>query len=80
MAGAQGLVAVVGTRVLPATVAPQVADVVRFFLSRGWGGGRRRSVLVAYAPEAPERRGSVLISPTLKELSRALDSIVQRER
>ena len=28
-----------GARVLPETVAPQVADVVRFFLSRGWGIG-----------------------------------------
>ena len=39
MAGAQGLVAVVGARVLPETTAPQVADAVRCFLSRGWGIG-----------------------------------------
>ena len=39
MAGAQGFVAVVGARVLPETAAPQVADTVRCFLSRGWGIG-----------------------------------------
>ena len=39
MAAGQGFVAVVGARVLPAAVAPQVADVVRCFLSRGWGIG-----------------------------------------
>jgi hypothetical protein len=32
-------VAVVGARVLPESVAPQVAAVVQFFLSRGWGIG-----------------------------------------
>jgi hypothetical protein len=32
-------VAVVGARVLPEAAAPQVAAVVRFFLSRGWGIG-----------------------------------------
>jgi len=36
---AHGFVAVVGARVLPEQVAPQVADVVGFFLSRGWGIG-----------------------------------------
>ena len=36
---AQGFVAVVGSRVLPETAAGQVAAVVRFFLSRGWGIG-----------------------------------------
>src|SRR5262245_26450735 len=36
---AHGFVAVVGSRVLPEAVAPQVAAVVRFFLSRGWGIG-----------------------------------------
>ena len=44
MAAGQGFVAVVGARVLPEAVAPQVADVVRCFLSRGWGiwsGGAR---------------------------------------
>jgi hypothetical protein len=39
MAAGQGFVAVVGARVLPEMVAPQVADAVRFFLSRGWGIG-----------------------------------------
>jgi predicted Rossmann fold nucleotide-binding protein DprA/Smf involved in DNA uptake len=39
MAAGQGFVAVVGARVLPEAVAPQVADVVRCFLSRGWGIG-----------------------------------------
>jgi predicted Rossmann fold nucleotide-binding protein DprA/Smf involved in DNA uptake len=39
MAAGQGFVAVVGARVLPETVGPQVAEVVRFFLSRGWGIG-----------------------------------------
>ena len=32
-------VAVVGARVLPESAAAQVADVVRFFLARGWGIG-----------------------------------------
>ena len=43
MAAGQGFVAVVGARVLPEAVAPQVADVVRCFLSRGLGHrvGRR---------------------------------------
>ena len=39
MAAGQGFVAVVGARVLPEAVAPQVADVVRCFVSRGWGIG-----------------------------------------
>ena len=39
MAAGQGFVAVVGARVLPEAAAPQVADVVRCFLSRGWGIG-----------------------------------------
>ena len=33
------LVAVVGSRALPSSWAPQVRDVVRFFLARGWGIG-----------------------------------------
>ena len=36
---AHRFVAVVGARVLPEQVASQVADVVGFFLSRGWGIG-----------------------------------------
>ena len=36
---AHGFVAVVGARVLPESAVPQVADVVGFFLSRGWGIG-----------------------------------------
>ena len=39
MAAGQGFVAVVGARVLPERMAPQVADVVRLFLARGWGIG-----------------------------------------
>jgi len=39
MAGARGFVAVVGARVVPESVAPQVAAVVRGFLARGWGIG-----------------------------------------
>src|SRR5215470_10138765 len=35
----QGFVAVVGARVLPEAVAGQVAAVVEFLLSRGWGIG-----------------------------------------
>ena len=36
---AHRFVAVVGARVLPASAASQVAAVVQFFLSRGWGIG-----------------------------------------
>src|SRR5690349_24613788 len=36
---AHRFVAVVGARVLPEAAAPQVAAVVQFFLSRGWGIG-----------------------------------------
>jgi len=36
---AHRFVAVVGARVLPEAGAPQVAEVVRFFLERGWGVG-----------------------------------------
>jgi hypothetical protein len=36
---AHRFVAVVGARVLPEAAAPQVAEVVQFFLSRGWGIG-----------------------------------------
>ncbi len=36
---AHRFMAVVGARVLPEAAAPQVAAVVRFFLSRGWGIG-----------------------------------------
>jgi hypothetical protein len=52
-------VAVVGARVLPESVAPQVAAVVRFFLSRGWGigsGGARGAD--AFALQALVRAGS----------------------
>src|SRR5262245_19402367 len=41
---AQGFVAVVGARELPEGCAAQVAEVVQFLLSRGWGvasGGAR---------------------------------------
>src|SRR5215467_3794848 len=53
MAGARGFVAVVGARVVPESVAPQVAAVVRGFLARGWGigsGGARGAD--AYALDA----------------------------
>ena len=64
-------VAVVGARVLPEAAAPQVAEVVQFFLSRGWGigsGGARgadafaleavleRPVSRCYLPVPPTRR------------------------
>lgn len=55
---AQGFVAVVGARVLPEAVAVQVAKVVGFFLSRGWGigsGGARGAD--AYALSAVIRAG-----------------------
>src|SRR5215831_7271115 len=39
MAGARGFVAVVGARVVPESVAPEVAAAVRGFLARGWGIG-----------------------------------------
>src|SRR5215472_7544013 len=59
MAGARGFVAVVGARELPESVAPQVAAVVRFFLSRGWGigsGGARGAD--AYALTAVVQAGA----------------------
>jgi len=55
----QGFVAVVGARVLPEAFAPQVSEVVRFFLSRGWGigsGGARGAD--AYALSAVVGAGS----------------------
>ena len=70
MAGARGFVAVVGARVLPGSVAPQVAAVVRDFLARGWGigsGGARGAdafalrALVAVGPAACAR--SVVFLP-----------------
>src|SRR5215471_190291 len=36
---AQGVVAVVGARVLPGAWAHQVGEMVRFFAGRGWGVG-----------------------------------------
>ena len=49
---ADRFVAVVGARVLPEACAPQVAEVVGFFLSRGWGigsGGARGADAFALA-------------------------------
>jgi hypothetical protein len=57
---AHRFVAVVGARVLPEAAAPQVAAVVRFFLSRGWGigsGGARGAD--AFALHAVLGAGSV---------------------
>jgi hypothetical protein len=45
MARAQGFVAVVGARVLPDTVAPQVAALVRGFWGIGSGGARLRAAV-----------------------------------
>jgi hypothetical protein len=56
---AHRFVAVVGARVLPESAASQVAAVVRFFLSRGWGigsGGARGAD--AFALQALLRAGS----------------------
>jgi hypothetical protein len=70
MAGARGFVAVVGARVVPESVAPQVAAVVRGFLARGWGigsGGARGAdafalrAVVAAGPAACA--GSVVFLP-----------------
>ncbi len=67
---AHGFVAVVGARVLPDQVASQVAEVVGFFLSRGWGigsGGARGAddfalrAVVAAGPAACAR--SVVFLP-----------------
>jgi hypothetical protein len=59
MAAGQGFVAVVGARVLPEAVAPQVSAVVGFLLGRGWGigsGGARGAD--AYALGAVVAAGS----------------------
>src|SRR5215469_16795511 len=70
MAGARGFVAVVGARVVPESVAPQVAAAVRGFLARGWGigsGGARGAdafalrAVVAAGPAACAR--SVVFLP-----------------
>ncbi len=83
MAAGQGFVAVVGARVLPEAVAPQVADVVRFFLSRGWGigsGGARGAddyalnAVVAAGPAACAR--SVVFLPGACPGAVALDAFV----
>src|SRR5215831_17702585 len=69
MAGARGFVTVVGARVVPESVAPQVAAVVRGFLARGWGigsGGARGAdafalrAVVAAGPVACARSGVFL--------------------
>ena len=84
MAAGQGFVAVVGARVLPEAVAPQVADVVRCFLSRGWGigsGGARGAdayalnAVVAAGPAACAR--SVVFLPgAVPAGAEALDAFV----
>ena len=69
MAGARGFVAVVGARVVPESVAPQVAAVVRAFLARGWGigsGGARGAdafALCQRAPKCPQLRASKIPQP-----------------
>src|SRR5512132_4274125 len=84
MAAGQGFVAVVGARVLPEAVAPQVADAVRCFLSRGWGigsGGARGAdayaltAVVAAGPAACVR--SVVFLPgAVPTGAEALDAFV----
>jgi hypothetical protein len=65
-------VAVVGARVLPESAAPRVAEVVRWFLSRGWGicsGGARGAdafaleAVLAVGPEACARSAVFLPGP-----------------
>ncbi len=86
MAGALGFVAVVGARVLPETAAPQVADTVRCFLSRGWGigsGGARGadhyalSAVLAAGPSACAR-SAVFLPGALPRQSEALYAFVAR--
>src|SRR5580765_8581607 len=84
MVAGQGFVAVVGARVLPEAVAPQVADVVRCFLARGWGigsGGARGAdayaltAVVAAGPAACVR--SVVFLPgAVPAGAEALDAFV----
>ncbi len=86
MAGAQGFVAVVGARVLPEAVAPQVADAVRFFLSRGWGigsGGARGAdqyALTAVLAAGPSAcaRSAVFLPGALPRQAHSLHVFVAR--
>lgn len=86
MAAGQGFVAVVGVRVLPETAAPQVADAVHFFLSRGWGigsGGARGadhyalSAVLAAGPSACAR-SAVFLPGALPQRSHTLHAFVAR--
>ena len=84
MAVGQGFVAVVGARVLPEAVAPQVADVVRFFLSRAWGigsGGARGADAyalnaVVVAGPAACARSVVFLPGAMPTGAEALDAFV----
>ena len=84
MAVGQGFVAVVGARVLPEAVAPQVADVVRCFLSRGWGigsGGARGAdayALTAVVAAGPAGcvRSVVFLPGAVPSGAEALDAFV----
>jgi predicted Rossmann fold nucleotide-binding protein DprA/Smf involved in DNA uptake len=86
MAAGQGFVAMVGARVLPEMVAPQVADVVRFFLSRGWGigsGGARSadhyalSAVLAAGPSA-FARSALFLPGAVPQRSHTLRAFVAR--
>jgi hypothetical protein len=86
MAGAQGFVAVVGARVLPETAAPQVAEAVRCFLSRGWGigsGGARGAdayALTAVLAAGPSAcaRSTVFLPGALPGQAHTLHAFVAR--